>query len=220
MVEYKRSVVVVEDDSFLRSLLADSIEAAGFSVSTAANAADARRVINAVDPDAVVLDIDLGIGPNGFDIADAIRAQSDDTSIVFLTALPDPRFAGREDKAVYKNAAYLNKHLLEDADTLISALEAVLTERSITKFRHHEDDNRPLAHLSRTQIQVLQLLAEGKTNQQIADARQRSLAATESAITRTLEALQIDSSADVNVRVVAAREYLTHVGTPSREKSQ
>lgn len=45
MVEYKRSVVVVEDDSFLRSLLADSIEAAGFSVSTAANAADARRVI-------------------------------------------------------------------------------------------------------------------------------------------------------------------------------
>jgi len=219
MVEYKRSVVVVEDDSFLRSLIADAIEAAGFSVSTAPNAADARRVINAIDPDAVVLDIDLGNGPTGFDIADSIRSQSEDTSIVFLTALPDPRFAGRENNAVYKNAAYLNKHLLEDTDTLIAALEAVLTERSISAFRHHEDENRPLAHLSRTQIQVLQLLAEGKTNQQIADARKRSLAATESAITRTLEALQIESSADINVRVVAAREYMTSVGTRSREKT-
>ena len=211
MTEYKRSVVVVEDDSFLRSLLADSIEGAGFAVSTAANAADARRVINAIDPDAVVLDIDLGNGPNGFDVADALRAQSDDTSIVFLTSLPDPRFAGRENAAVYKNAAYLNKHMLDDASTLIEALEAVLTERNITSFRHHESESRPLAHLSRTQIQVLQLLSEGKTNQQIADARKRSLAATESAVTRTLEALGIDSSADVNARVTAAREYMRHV---------
>lgn len=217
MADYKRSVVVVEDDSFLRSLLADSIEAAGFFVSTAANAADARRVINAVDPDAVVLDIDLGNGPTGFDVADALRAQSSDTSIVFLTSLPDPRFAGREEKAVYKNAAYLNKHLLEDTDTLVAALEAVLTERNVSAFRHHEKEDRPLANLSRTQIQVLQLVAEGKTNQQIADARQRSLAATESAITRTLEALGIDSSTDVNARVAAAREYMRNVAPTALE---
>lgn len=211
MTEIKRSVVVVEDEGFLRSLLADSIEQAGFEVFTAANSADARRTINAVDPDAVVLDIDLGVGPNGFDVAEALRAKSDETGIVFLTSLPDPRFAGRDAKAVYKNAAYLNKNLLENTDTLLDALEAVLTERDITKFRHHELKNRPLADLSRTQIQVLQLVAEGKTNQQIADARQRSIAATESAITRTLEILGISSDSDANVRVTAARKYLAGV---------
>ena len=56
---YQRAVVVVEDDDLVRSLLASYLENAGFLVSSAGNATDARRVINSVDPDAVVLDIDL-----------------------------------------------------------------------------------------------------------------------------------------------------------------
>ena len=57
---FSRSVVVVEDDAFMRSLLADSLDKAGFEVSTAASAADAKRLIKVVNPDAVVLDIGLG----------------------------------------------------------------------------------------------------------------------------------------------------------------
>lgn len=212
---FKRSVVVVEDDNFVRSLVADSLEGSGFNVSTAATAADAKRLINAVDPDAVVLDIDLGPGPTGFDIADMLKAQASDVAILFLTSIPDPRFAGRDEKAVYKNAAYLNKHLLEDTSVLVDALEAVLTDRGVSEFRHHELDDRPLANLSRTQIQVLQLLAEGKTNQQIADIRKRSLAATSSAVTRTLEAIGVDANAEQNVRVAAAIAYASNVKIPT-----
>lgn len=207
--EYKRSIVVVEDDGFMRGLIADSLEQAGFEVFTAANATDARRIISSIDPDAVVLDIDLGPGPGGFEIADTLREKVNETGIVFLTSFPDPRFVGQENSVVYKNAAYLNKNLLEDPRTLIAALEAVLNEQDISKFRHHELDSRPLIGLSRTQIQVLQLLSEGKTNQQIAEIRQRSIAATESAITRTLEVLGIDSDSDINVRVTAARKFLS-----------
>lgn len=205
--QFTRSVVIVEDDAFLRSLLADSLERAGFEVSTAASAADAKRIIRVVDPDAVVLDIDLGPGPNGFDIAENIRKTSSEVAIVFLTSLPDPRFAGLDNNAVAKGLAYLNKRLLADTSTLVDALEAVLVERGVEQFRHHELSGRPMANLSRTQIQVLQLLAEGLTNQQIADIRQRSLAATESAVTRTLEALGVDAAAEQNVRVAAAMRY-------------
>lgn len=211
---FSRSVVVVEDDSFMRSLLADALDKAGFEVSTAASAADAKRLIKVVNPDAVVLDIGLGPGPDGFDLAENLRKLTPDIAIVFLTSLPDPRFAGRDDKAVYPNAAYLNKHLLSDSNTLVEALEAVLTERGVAGFRHHETADRPLVNLSKTQIQVLQLVAEGKTNQQIADLRQRSLAATESAITRTLEALGIDARAEQNVRVAAAMRYVGVVRNP------
>jgi DNA-binding NarL/FixJ family response regulator len=206
--QFSRSVVVVEDDAFLRSLLADSLDKVGFDVSTAASAADAFRIIKATNPDAVVLDINLGLGPDGFDVAARLRKSAPDIAIVFLTTMPDPRFAGRDDKAVYKNAAYLNKHLLSDSNVLVEALESVLTERGVEAFRHHELDERPLMNLSKTQIQVLQLVAQGKTNQQIADIRQRSLAATESAITRTLEALGIDTRAEQNVRVAAASRYI------------
>jgi len=202
----KRTVLVVENEDFLRSLIADSLEKAGFIVATAANGLDAKRLISSVDPDALILDIDLGHGPTGLDVAAQISLTTPEVGIVFLTDLPDPRFA-REKHEVKKNQAYLNKKLLADSAVLVEAIEAVLLETGIDDFRHDKLEGRPLANLSRTQLQILKLLSEGKTNQQIADARGRSLSATESAVTRTLEELDIPKDAEVNVRVVATRKY-------------
>ena len=209
---FARTILVVEDNDFMRGLISDSLELRGFSVAAAASAVDARRLLDRLDPDAVILDIDLGAGPTGLDLAEMIQAKASDVAILFLTSIPDPRFAGKSDSSVQKNVAYLNKNLLKDTGVLIDALEAVLTERSLSSYRHNELDSRPLSKLSRTQIQVLQLLAEGKTNQQIADIRKRSLAATSSAVTRTLEAIGISETADQNVRVAAAVEYVSKVG--------
>jgi len=154
----------------------------------------------------LVLDIDLGHGPTGLDLAAQLSMTSPEVGIVFLTDLPDPRFSG-ENHEVKKNQAYLNKKLLADSVVLVEAIEAVLLETGIDDFRHDKLDGRPLANLSRTQLEILKLLSEGKTNQQIADARGRSLSATESAVTRTLEELDIPKDADANVRVVATRKY-------------
>lgn len=204
--EYKRTVLVVENDDFMRSLIADSLESVGFDVATASNGLDAKRLMSSVDPDAIILDIDLGNGPTGLDVAAQITITNPEVGIVFLTDLPDPRFA-REKHEVKKNQAYLNKKLLADSVTLVEAIEAVLMETGIDDFRHDKFDGRPLANLSRTQLEILKLLSEGKTNQQIADARGRSLSATESAVTRTLEELGIPKDAELNVRVVATCKY-------------
>lgn len=211
---FSRSVVVVEDEDFLRGLLASTLEAAGFTVGTASNALDARRVIKNLDPDALVLDINLGRGQTGIDIADATRALTPEVAIVFLTDLPDARFVGKGSKDLPKNVAYLNKNLLEDTTTLVDALQAVLTETNVKNYRHDESGSRPFANLSRTQIQIIQLLAQGNTNQQIADIRQRSLAATESAVARTLEAMGVDTKSDGNARVEAVSKYLAIMKQP------
>jgi DNA-binding NarL/FixJ family response regulator len=213
---FARSVVVVEDDSFMRSLIAEYLEKAGFHVTTAGTAVDARRQIRAVDPDAVVLDIDLGPGPTGLDLAKTIN--SAEVGLVFLTNFSDPRFAGYDVKAAHPKAAYLNKHMLEDSAVLLDALNAVLLERNVEQYRFDSRDDRPMAQLSNSQIQALRLLAEGKTNQQIADVRQRSLAATESLVSRTLTAIGIDPTADHNSRVVAAMHFITRTGTPPAGK--
>jgi DNA-binding NarL/FixJ family response regulator len=214
---FPRSVVVAEDDAFMRSLISEYLETAGFLVTTANSATDARRLIRAVDPDAVVLDVDLGPGPTGLDVAMGIPELGNEVGLVFLTNFSDPRFAGYDVRAAHPRAAYLNKHMMEDASTLLSALNAVLMDRDLEGFRFDRRQDRPFANLSKSQIQALRLIAQGKTNRQIADIRQRSLAATESLVARTLLAIGISSSTDGNIRVDAARQYIMNAGVPRED---
>lgn len=216
--QFKRSVVVVEDDAFMRSLIAEYLEKAGFLVTAAGSAAEARRQIKAVDPDAVVLDIDLGPGPTGLDIAKTLNIESNEIGLVFLTNYSDPRFAGYDIRAAHPSAAYLNKNMLDDTSVLLNALNAVLLETGVAEYRFDRREDRPLVKLSNSQIQALRLIAEGKTNQQIAEIRQRSLPATESLVRRTLEALGISPSASLNGRVAAATEFMAANGKRRNEQ--
>lgn len=207
-----RTVVVVENESLLRDLIARSLEAAGFSVSTAANAADAKRACKAADPDACVVDIELGPGPNGFDFAEFLNRESPDVGVVFLTNLPDPRFADRDPKTVKQNQAYLRKSQLVDSKELVDAVNAVLREKVPARFRHDQKEDRPLAELSRRQISVLQMVADGLSNSQIAEARGTSVRAVEGMISRIFQSLGVDAGADGNARVEATKRYLSATG--------
>jgi DNA-binding NarL/FixJ family response regulator len=207
-------VLVVEDDGFMRSLIAGYLEGAGFVVATAATAVSAQKQIRTLDPDAVVLDIDLGPGPSGLDIAKTLNLDSQEIGLVFLTNFADPRFAGYDIEAAHPSAAYLNKHMLEDPSILVEALNAVLLETGVGQFRHDSRADRPFVNLSGSQIQALRLIAEGKTNQQIAEIRNRSLPATESLVKRTLEVLGIPANASINGRVKAASEFVAKNARP------
>ena len=200
-----RHVLLVEDEPLLRDLIAKSIEASGFIVTTAANATDAKRAIKTADPDAMVVDIELGPGPNGLDLAEVVAKQRPDIGVVFLTNLPDPRFGG-SGKTITKNQAYIRKGAIESTGELVEALEAVLRDRVTKQYRHDLASNRPLSNLSQRQIATLRLVAEGKTNQQIADLRGTSTRAVESMLSRIFEALSIDPKSS-NPRVEAASKY-------------
>ena len=75
--------MVVEDDPLLRSLIADGLKGSNFSVSVAASAAEAKRVIIDLDPDVALLDVELGSGPSGLDLAAYIATSSLHIAIVF-----------------------------------------------------------------------------------------------------------------------------------------
>ena len=203
-----RSVLVVEDDALLRELLAVALERHGFSVDTAASASDAKRSFSRGDHDAVVLDISLGPGPNGFELAEVLRRQAPHLAIVFLTNLPDSRFIGRSPDEVPQGVAYLRKSSLGDVDSLISALDSTLRGTGVQAFRQDQDPERPLARLTRKQIAVLSLVAAGKSNAQIAEERGVSVKAIEDTISRAAQALEIDTRAEGNLRVAAVRRYL------------
>ncbi|MBP6187234.1 MAG: response regulator transcription factor [Rhodoluna sp.] len=191
----------------MRDLIGKTLESAGFKVTTAANAADAKRVHLAIDPDAMVIDIELGPGPDGFDLAAAVLAESPEIAIVFLTNLPDPRLAGKDSKSVPKNAAYLRKSNLVDANELVDALNSVLKSEDASAYRHDLDAKRPLAELSAKQLEVLKQISEGLSNQQIADARGTSVRAVEGMVSRIFEGLNIDVQDEGNSRVDAVKKF-------------
>ena len=204
--KYARHILVVEDEHLLRDLLARTLESLGFQVTTAANAADAKRAVKTADPDAMVVDIELGPGPTGLDLAEVVARQRPDIGIVFLTNMPDPRFTGKDAKSVLKNQAYMRKSAINSGSELVEAIEAVLKDKVTKEFRHDLASNRPLAELSQRQLATLKLVAEGKTNQQIATLRGTSIRAVEAMISRIFQSLNLDPTSS-NPRVEAVAQY-------------
>jgi DNA-binding NarL/FixJ family response regulator len=214
MVGGGRSVLVVEDDNLTLALLAETLTQSGFVVGTASSASAAHKMWSKMDPDAVVLDVDLGLGLNGFDLADAFRAKAPYVAILFLSNLPDARFAGRNPAALPEEVGYVRKDQLSDSRALVTALDAVLRGAARDIPRHDRDPKRPLATLSRTQVEVLRMVALGMSNQKIAAERGTSVRAVQSVITRTMSLIGAESSDDDNARVFAAREFIRAAGLP------
>lgn len=208
----QRSVLVVEDEPLIRNLVATQLRAEGFEVITAENAVDARKKADAHDPDVALLDIELGNGPTGFDLSAILRKQDPGIAIVFLTHLPEPRLIGLDNKIVPKNAAYLVKDKISDPGILTEAIEAALRDRVGEHLRDDKHSESKFSLISRSQIQVLQLMAAGLSNQQIADQRGTTIRAVENLIKRALEAAGIDDGQGLHTRVSASREYLRAIG--------
>ena len=87
-------ILIVDDDDRIRSLVKRFLARAGFRVTTAADAPQARRLLQNLVFDLIVLDIMMP-GESGLELAAAIRAEAD-TPILLLTARgePEDRIAG------------------------------------------------------------------------------------------------------------------------------
>ena len=215
MVGKGRTVLVVEDDRLTLGLLAEILTQAGFVVGAADTVAQARVMWDRMDPDALVLDVDLGPGVNGFDLADAFLAQTPSLGVLFLSTLPDARFAGRNPDSLPVGVGYIRKDQISEPKVLVEALDAVLRGSEMDTPRQDLDPGRPMAELSRTQIEVLRMVALGMTNQQIAVERGTSTRAVHNVLGRTLALIGAEETDEGNARVVAAREFIRAAGLPN-----
>jgi DNA-binding NarL/FixJ family response regulator len=210
----QRRIVVVEDDPLMRGLIASVLEQHGFGVVTAANAADATRVCRQTDPDGLVVDIELGRGPNGLDLVDSLLAQYPHLAVVFLSRVPDARFVGHASPAVRANVAWVRKQDVVDPAGLAAVLDRVLREAATLADRSDLRADRPLAGLSSAQVEVLRMIASGLSNAEIASLRGTSVRAVEHMVGRIFAALDITSEASVNPRVVATRILAVEAALP------
>ena len=88
-------ILVVDDDAPLRDMLTRSFEREGHRVTAVADGARRARRGRRGSFDVVLLDVALGAGPAGHDVARALRARRDVVPIIMLTALDSEADASR-----------------------------------------------------------------------------------------------------------------------------
>ena len=210
-----RRVLIVEDEQLVSALLEQTLLSVNFQTSRANNAVEAKRQIETFDPDIALLDIDLGPGANGIDVAHILAKKHPDIAILFLTKFPDLRSAGLRMEDLPPGCGFLRKELVGNTEYLVNAIDNVLGERP--QVRDDLLPNRPLSVLTKNQVEALRLLASGYTNAEIARRRETSVSSVEQLLKTTFKNLGIQSSDDINPRIEAVRIFIQAAGIPNRE---
>ena len=188
---------------------------AGFIVESVPDVIGARQAIRDHDPDCAVIDISLGPGPTGADLAYALAQERPDIALLFLTRHPDLRTAGLAEDEVPSNCGFVRKDFVNDPQYLIEAIEQVLREQTCG-VRHDIDPQRPLGDLTEQQLEILRLMALGYTNESIAAMKNAGRSTVERWVAGILKVMDIDPRGGVNPRVEAVRRYVAVVGIPER----
>ena len=179
--QWNRRLLIVEDEPLTARLLRDALEGLDFEVAVAESVPEARTALADFDPDVALVDLVLGGGPSGVDLAHVIHRKHPGVGILILTRYPDLASAGFPDDALPPGAGFVRKDLVEDSRHIVAAINEVLSERPDV-VRHDTDSDRPLAILSPAQLEVLRMVAQGYDNDSIARQRGCSRSSVENLI--------------------------------------
>ncbi|MCE1173005.1 MAG: response regulator [Propionibacteriales bacterium] len=203
-----RRVLVVEDEPLIRSLTISLLENAGFDAMGAGTAADAIAALKSFDPDALLVDLDLGEGPGGAEVLAYADRYAPWAALVVMTNAPSPEVAGVDARLIPARAAYLHKRSLADAELVLETLEEVLRDQA--PRRDDVAASGPLSGLSRDQLEVLRLIAAGLSNAEIAARRGTSSHGVEQIVQRLILRLEVEKGSAMNPRVQLAKLYYAH----------
>jgi len=202
---FVRTVLLVDDEPIITTLLAERLNQSGFETLVASDALSAKRIALKSDPDAVVVDLDLGDGPSGTELIAALAAINPALGFVLLT---NYKPTASELKSA-PNMRYLNKREISDINLLIEALDSVLS-----KGEQITGEMQPslLSKLTAGQLEVLRLISRGLNNQEIALERKVGVRAIEQSVHRIYIALNMNRNSGGSNRVAAARIYALEMG--------
>ncbi len=194
------SVLVVEDSDFTRMLLVNVVTSLGHECVQASTANDAMLRARESHPDVALIDLDLGVGPTGADLARVLRSVHPRIGIAILTSYEDPRLLGNLPEFPV-GALYMTKGQLAD----LESLAALVNECAIRPVTPRSVSSR--VDLSDSQLEVMRLVAGGHSNAEIAKELWLSVSAVEKAVHRLSEQLGLPHVPAANKRVLIAQAY-------------
>lgn len=218
----KVRVLVAEDEDFTRALVVTALQSLDMEVVLeTALVAYALKTAAKMQIDAAVLDLNLGRGPTGLDLALGLRRISPNLGIVFLTSFSDPRLVGATSNMAPFGSIYLKKSSISDISKLKKSIE-----RSIESAKNaNSKPNIPMknlvnsSELTDVQIEIVKMVAEGYSNLEIAMSRKVTEKSIEQTLSRILKKAQIGMDSKKNRRVELALYYLRQTGVLDDEEN-
>jgi len=218
MSDKKERVVIVDDHPLFRERLAQLInheldmEVCG----EAENAAQGIQLIRSSSPDLAIVDITLK-GSSGLELIKSIKALSIGTPVLVLSMHDEALYAERALRA--GATGYITKH--QAADEIIVAIrrvlagEVYLSERMTASFLKSlttggvKNIPRPVDRLTDRELEVLELIGNGRTTREIAETLKLGGATVDTYRARIKEKMNFQNATELQhfaVRWVRERE--------------
>lgn len=205
--------MLVDDDAFTRVLLGKTIEALGLNLVGAFETVQEAAVFaDQHKPQLAILDLDLGAGPTGIDLAQKLRKSDRSIGLVLLTSYDDPRLLRAKNLTLPEGTVYLSKQQVKSDSVLQMAIATAMLHSGGLSEYPAQLPQQSRVKLSDSQIEVMRLVSLGLTNAEIAKKRFLSEAAVGKSIARLIRQLGIVASAEQNQRVLIARAYFEAIG--------
>jgi DNA-binding NarL/FixJ family response regulator len=207
-------VVIVDDHPVYRQGLAKLLTECGVEVvAQAGNGADAIRIVEETAPDVVVMDLNMP-GMSGVDVTRRLTERNPASRVLVVSV------SAQEDDVTEAILAGASGYVLKDGpvqevvagiqaaargESLISPRIATMLLRRVRRDEQAEADSRTDTPLSDRELQVLQLVAEGKGNHEIGEQLFIGQSTVRNHISSILMKLQVENRVQAAVRAVRDR---------------
>ena len=210
-------VVIAEDQALLRQGIVRLLGDAGFEVvAEAGDAPDLLRKVAAHKPDVAIVDVQMPPDntDDGLRAAMQIRASQPDVGVLVLSQYAEERYAVDLIGSDAAGVGYLLKDrvtdfkLFADAVRRVAAGGSVLDPTVVAHMLGRRRRNDPLDALTPREREVLEYMAEGRSNKGIAEVLVVTPHAVEKHVTSIFSKLGVAGGAEDHRRVLAVLEFL------------
>jgi DNA-binding NarL/FixJ family response regulator len=210
-------IVIAEDQVLLRAGLVRLLEDAGHEVvGESSTGEDLLRHVKLRSPDVAIVDIRLPPthSDEGLQAAKEIRTRHPGVGVLVLSQHVEAAYAMELISGDAEGVGYLLKDRVTEVAELTGALERIanggtaLDPSIVSELMGRRRLDDPLESLSPREREVLELMAQGRTNQAIADLQFVTLRAIEKHVTAIFEKLRLPATGDDHRRVLAVLAFL------------
>jgi DNA-binding NarL/FixJ family response regulator len=212
-------VVIAEDQALLREGIVALLREAGIDVvAQAEDGAGLLRIVGGHKPDLAVVDVRLPptFTDEGVRAAIEVRERHPGVGILILSQYVEPVYTAELLATGHGGIGYLLKERAGDLPAFLDAVQRVAdggtaldreVVAELVQTRHAGGDG-PLTALSPRELEVLSLMAEGRTNAAIARALVVTQSAVEKHISNIFSKLDLPTTDDDHRRVLAVLTFL------------